>query len=462
MSRPELFTNRLLNSNAMKSYLKSWICVLLAAFLAPVLLSANHPDEGYGLPGDDFSLEGALDLFKRSNSLEEFERALNSSDNNVNNLDLNFNGRIDYLRVVDHAEGDLHAIVIQALVGSSTSQDVAVIEVKRNRHGEAVVQIVGDEDLYGTAKIVEPYPYDDVVGTDYYDNYYDHYSPQVFVNVWAWPSVRFIYAPRYVVWASPYYYDYYPVWYSTWRPHPWNVWHNRVIVYRHHYCTAPQYRIPEAHHYYGSRRVSAPEVRRHTERYVAEHGGRSNFTYGKRNDAVDAPRSRSLDRTEKPGTVSRTDRKREESPVAKPRTDNRNFDRAEKPNTATRTDRKREESPVAKPRTDKRKQETAPSKPSRGNTTTTRPTTETRSRQTTATPKRETQPQTNSGNLNKQSRSTNSSSPMAAPTRTERKSAPAAAPKTNRTESMNSRPKSSTGSKAPVKSESRQSRGGRG
>ena len=53
------------------------------------------------VPGDNFSLEGALELFKKSSSPEEFERLLNSSDSKVNNLDLNEDGFVDYIKVID-------------------------------------------------------------------------------------------------------------------------------------------------------------------------------------------------------------------------------------------------------------------------------------------------------------------------------------------------------------------------
>src|SRR5688500_20139353 len=57
------------------------------------------------VPGDNFSLEGALELFKQSDSPEEFERLLNSPDSKVNNLDLNGDGYIDYIRVHDRYQG---------------------------------------------------------------------------------------------------------------------------------------------------------------------------------------------------------------------------------------------------------------------------------------------------------------------------------------------------------------------
>src|SRR4051812_39943438 len=69
-----------------------------------------------GLPGDNFSLEGALEMFKKAGSPEEFEKLINSEDNKVNNLDLNGDGDIDYIRVIDKQEGDAHALILQASV----------------------------------------------------------------------------------------------------------------------------------------------------------------------------------------------------------------------------------------------------------------------------------------------------------------------------------------------------------
>ena len=84
-----------------------------------------------GLAGDNFSLEGALELFRQSSSPEAFEKALNDERNNVNNLDLDNNGYIDYLRVIDRMQGAVHAVVIQALLGRNDVQDIAVIEIEK-------------------------------------------------------------------------------------------------------------------------------------------------------------------------------------------------------------------------------------------------------------------------------------------------------------------------------------------
>ena len=116
----------------------------------------NAQQNGVEVPGDHFSLEGALQLFKQSASPEEFERMLNASDAKVNNLDLNGDGSIDYIRVIDRNEGNVHAFILQAIVSETESQDVAVIELEKLTNGKAVLQITGDADIYGMETIIEP------------------------------------------------------------------------------------------------------------------------------------------------------------------------------------------------------------------------------------------------------------------------------------------------------------------
>ncbi|MCC6540998.1 MAG: hypothetical protein IT225_02140, partial [Flavobacteriales bacterium] len=81
---------------------------LLALFIGAPSYAQDSPADSTGLPGDGFSLSGALDLFKTAKDLEAFEQALNTEDQKVNNLDLDGNGEVDYIRVVDHRDGDVH------------------------------------------------------------------------------------------------------------------------------------------------------------------------------------------------------------------------------------------------------------------------------------------------------------------------------------------------------------------
>ncbi|MEW6469994.1 MAG: hypothetical protein AB1458_13785 [Bacteroidota bacterium] len=217
-----------------------------------------------GLPGDHFSLEGALELFKKATSLEDFEKQLNSENNHVNNLDLNGDNEIDYVRVVDHKDADAHAIVLQVPVSSTESQDVAVIELEKAGKDSAILQIVGDPELYGDSAIVEPFA--ETEGVDKND---DGKGPapaklmywRVVVNVWWWPCVKFVYGPTYTVWISPWYWHHYPVWWKPWKPHPWRWHHKHCHPYRHHYHHVHVHRVKKAHVHYGPHRKTSVVVK---------------------------------------------------------------------------------------------------------------------------------------------------------------------------------------------------------
>ena len=169
-------------------------------------------EDSTGLPGDNFSLQGALEMFKKANSPEEFEKLINMQDNNVNNLDLNEDGDIDDIRVIGKKEKDLHAFVLQVPVSETENQDIAVIELEKTGEETAMLQIVGDEDIYGEQTIVEPSEEGEVESEkgDGADTEFIVSKKAVVVNVWLWPSVRFVYRPGYVVWVSPWRWKVYP------------------------------------------------------------------------------------------------------------------------------------------------------------------------------------------------------------------------------------------------------------
>jgi hypothetical protein len=75
--------------------------VALLLFVLGITSAFSQEDNRSENTGDDFSLEGALELFKNSNSLEEFEKNLNQEKNQVNNLDLDGDGQTDYINVED-------------------------------------------------------------------------------------------------------------------------------------------------------------------------------------------------------------------------------------------------------------------------------------------------------------------------------------------------------------------------
>ena len=157
---------------------------------------------------EGLDLYAAAELFKDSDNLEKFEKSLNSSDNGINNLDLNNDGAIDFIRVTEQTKDDTRLIILQTPTGESEFQDVATIAVERENGGYNL-HIQGDEEIYGA-------------------NYYVVPAER---NFSAWNVVRWLFSPSYRVYVSPYRYRYYPTYYTVRRPVAVNVYRTRVGVF---------------------------------------------------------------------------------------------------------------------------------------------------------------------------------------------------------------------------------------
>jgi hypothetical protein len=271
------------------------VLILLTTSTLKVNAQDQTPDTT-GLPGDNFSLQGALDLFKKAGSPEEFEKLLNSEDSKVNNLDLNEDGNTDYIKVVGKRENDVQIFVLQALVSETESQDIAVIELEKTGSDNAVIDIVGDEDIFGEETIVEP----DENQENAYNGGFSmlakgpntEYSANgIVVNVWAWPCVRFVYAPAYVIWVSPFSWRAHPVWYRPWRPMAYAVYRPLRFRYRPHYAVVTTRRVVVAPRIYKPMRVTSVTVR--TRHHVAVN----NYRVTRKTTTVQGPRGRKYTRT---------------------------------------------------------------------------------------------------------------------------------------------------------------------
>ena len=156
---------------------------------------------------DNLDLEAVASIFGDSKDLEEFEYKLNDPEAQISNLDLNEDGNVDYLRVVETAENNTHLIAVQSVLGDDIYQDVATIEVEKDNSGKTQVQVVGDVYLYGSGYIVQPV--------------YVH-RPVIFS--WFW-------RPYYRPYRSVYYWGYYPKHYHFWKP--FHVHHYKKNVHVH-------------------------------------------------------------------------------------------------------------------------------------------------------------------------------------------------------------------------------------
>ncbi len=192
---------------------------LLLAFLVSILfygtavtpLQAYNNNDKYFQRGgfsQDLDLNVVASLFGQSTNLSDFEWRLNDPYNQISNLDLNGDNRVDYLRIIERARGNMRLIIIQAVVGPNFFQDIAVIEVYRDRYNETSIQIIGDPYIYGDNYIV--------------DTYYA-YTPIIYNYFWRSRN----YSPYY----SRYRWGRYPKHYRTWRPRSAQYYNRHV--YKH-------------------------------------------------------------------------------------------------------------------------------------------------------------------------------------------------------------------------------------
>jgi uncharacterized membrane protein YgcG len=172
-----------------------------------------------GLPGDNLDLYAVLDLFQKSKTIEDFEKTLNLKDTKINNLDLNLDKKVDFIKVVTKKDGNAYTFVLQVNVSEKETQDVAVILVNKDKNGKVSLQIVGDEDLYGKDYVIEPKTTSaSVTANPAYVG-----SNPVTVNVPATttvvvesaPIVQYVYSPAYVPYYPPYYYGFYPPYFAA-------------------------------------------------------------------------------------------------------------------------------------------------------------------------------------------------------------------------------------------------------
>jgi hypothetical protein len=154
-------------------------------------------------------LYAVAELFKKSENLEKFEQSLNDPETGINNLDLDQNGQVDFIRVTEKTADDTHLIILQTPVTESEFQDVATIAVERESGEKYNLHIQGDTVLYGA----------------------NYYVVPASNNFSAWNVVRWIFRPNYYAYVSPYGYRVLPSWWGVRHPVALSVYRARTVVF---------------------------------------------------------------------------------------------------------------------------------------------------------------------------------------------------------------------------------------
>jgi len=245
---------------------------LLLIIILILSTSLLFSQEKLNLPGDNLNLYSVLDLFQKCKTLQEFEKKLNDEDSRINNMDLNEDGKIDYIQVVDNTQGSSHAIALRVAISENETQDIAIIEVEKN--GDNVsIQIIGDEALYGKDYIIEP-PYTEISNPGYSGDNSVTVST-TYTNIANWAIVSYMYNPYYSVYSSPYYWGYYPGYWNPWHPYYYDIYYSyhHSNPYYNYYRRGYYYRSPGIHSYYAPRRVYSPTINnRYPRNYQPNYG----------------------------------------------------------------------------------------------------------------------------------------------------------------------------------------------
>ncbi len=145
---------------------------------------------------DNLDLKAVASIFGDSRNLKDFEKRLNDPQLQISNLDLNNDNEVDYLRVIETVDKRTHVIVIQAILDRDIYQDVATIDVEKDKYNKIHIQVVGDVYMYGQNYIYEPVYYT---------------TPVIYTSFWS---------VNYNPYCSTWNWNYYPTYYNTWNPYP--------------------------------------------------------------------------------------------------------------------------------------------------------------------------------------------------------------------------------------------------
>jgi len=367
----------------------------LASFVLMFLMgltvaAQDNVPEKLNLPGDNLNLFAVMKLFQESETLEGFERNLNAEDSKINNLDLNGDDKVDYIKVIDYPNGNDHTIVLQVAVNERENQDVAVFTVNKDANNNVVVQLIGDEALYGKDYIIEPNYADNSQAGETPNPGYNGDTrnvqgnnvvvrPTTYVEVSAWPLIRFLFLPTYIAWHSPWYWGYYPSYWNPWRPFYWDYyygyhshWNN---YYYGHYRPWHHYRYAHWNdYYYNKHRVysntvyqrrengsyrntySRPDTRQQgSSDYLKRYSDNRNRSNARNNDRVKRQDSkqdvnRSTERRNDNRNVVRpgNDRSVKRQGINEPATRQRENNNATRPGMNNRTERPSNNAPAVR------------------------------------------------------------------------------------------------------------------
>ncbi len=187
--------------------------LLLCFFLLPAC-DRNRPAESGQVnvyADKDFSkgldLKALGELVKKTPDAEAVEKELNKP-NSINNLDLDEDGKVDYIKVTEYGKDNVRGLSFTDDVKGGETQEVATVEITKNQ-SNADMNVVGNNTIYSDPG---------------YQSYHSSFGLTDLI------IMSYLFAPRHVFWASPWHYGYYPAYYHPFGIVPYHAYSSRVTT----------------------------------------------------------------------------------------------------------------------------------------------------------------------------------------------------------------------------------------
>lgn len=179
--------------------------VLAAVFFGLVLISFFWPSSSrnrqYNVnvqtmvyAGDGLDLASIGSLLKKAENADELEKLLNDQNTGINNLDLNEDNQVDYIKVTEYGDQQTKGFSLTVEPAAGEVQEVATIEIEKSGTEQVEVEVRGNEQIYGQNHyyhnsfgltdmlfmywLFRPHPmYASPWGYGHYPSYYGAHSP---------------------------------------------------------------------------------------------------------------------------------------------------------------------------------------------------------------------------------------------------------------------------------------------
>lgn len=97
---------------------------------------------------DGLNIQALCEVVQKAKDAEDLEKKLNEPGQKVNNLDLDEDGKVDYVGVTEFTKGKTHGFSFTVSIGGE-KQEVATVQIEENSDGTASVEAQGNQHVYG-------------------------------------------------------------------------------------------------------------------------------------------------------------------------------------------------------------------------------------------------------------------------------------------------------------------------